>query len=550
MLLALLIAAAGLIGVGVIVLNRTSGALQQDKASTQQLVRLEKTLRAHAYRTGKLICPAHGDGDGAAKTSCTGNNNDGVVPWRTLGLPREDAQDAAGGMISYSVDPDLLAGDFCAGGGTALPGGIRLAPSVATSLFTLVSHGPTGFGAWLPGGRQAANPASAVERENCADSAADTGRVTCADPNPRVINQGPYQSDPAAAGFFDDITLAAKSADYDAVCAASGNSKPRGAQVSFADIIGDAPAGVEGRLNDSDPFIGANGRDAPRVTVGAGDTPVQVKIGVQSGMGSLEASACIFLKTPLALRVAGAGRVLRNYVEFAFRTDETSDGSRGEGLMLAFVPTSRDSGPPRYNDTLPICGGAGKKIGFQTGPSSNFPDSKKFGVEIDTHSNADGRFAAIADPVNNHLAIDRNRVEHQNDAGPKCVATAPGSLSAPPTGCAAHPTSRDWLEAGQTMFHQLRVEVHASGAAILPSECAPGETAILAWLFESGAQCTDNCDDLRANYTNSGRRAAAFVKHCLPVPNDDVRIGLTTGFDRLSSEPVLRYFGTGSYTSP
>ncbi len=261
LLLVLLMAAAGLIGVGVIVLNRTGSALVHGRASSEQLARLEKTLRAHAYRTARLPCPADGDGDGVSRTGCTGNNNDGVVPWRTLGLPREDAQDAFGGMISYSVDPDLLAGDFCAGGATALSGGIRLAPSAATSLFVLVSHGPTGYGAWLPSARQAANPASAAERENCADSAAAASRVSCTDPNPRTINQGPYQPDPAAANFFDDITLAAKSADYDAVCAAAGTRRPR----RFDNIIPALPRpGVDGGRNGGDPFIGSQGRDAPQ----------------------------------------------------------------------------------------------------------------------------------------------------------------------------------------------------------------------------------------------------------------------------------------------
>ncbi len=65
-----------------------------------------------------------------------------------------------------------------------------------------------------------------------------------------------------------------------------------------------------------------------------------------------------------------------------------------------------------------------------------------------------------------------------------------------------------------------------------------------------GSRGAGNCDDLRTTYTNSGRLAAAFIKHCLSVLLNDVRIGLTPGYDRLSSEPVLRNFGTGSYSSP
>ena len=221
-LLALLIAFGGMISLGAFVLSRSAASLQSGKANLEQLAELEKTIRAYVYLNRRLPCPANGDDmTGAAKTTCTGGNNDGVVPWGELGLPKEAIRDPYGRMISYSVDPLLTSGNVCTGSSpvnTALPGSIRINPSAATSLFVLISHGPNGYGGWLPGGRQSANPASSPERENCADSAANNSTVTCADPDPRAVTQGPIQGNPDAPEFFDDTVAAARSEDYTALC--------------------------------------------------------------------------------------------------------------------------------------------------------------------------------------------------------------------------------------------------------------------------------------------------------------------------------------------
>ncbi|MEQ1887777.1 MAG: hypothetical protein ABL951_01200 [Alphaproteobacteria bacterium] len=225
MLLALLIALGGLVSVGALILNRSATSLRSGKANLEQLAELEKSIRAYAYMNHRLPCPANGDdATGAVKATCTGGNNDGVVPWRDLGLTKEAVKDPYGRLISYSVDPGLSAGSVCTGTSpvnSALPGAIRINPSANTSFFVLISHGPNGYGGWLPAGGQSASPASSQERENCTDSAAS---VTCADPDPLAVTQGPYQPDPDAPNYFDDVILAAKSADYTALCAATSTA--------------------------------------------------------------------------------------------------------------------------------------------------------------------------------------------------------------------------------------------------------------------------------------------------------------------------------------
>ena len=264
MLLALLIALGGLIGVGSLILSRSSVNLQSGKANLEQLTEIEKTIRGHAYQYRRLPCPANGDDpSGVAKATCTGSANDGVVPWGTLGLPQEAIRDPYGRLISYSVDPGLVDGKICTGAtpNTPLPGAIRINPTASTTLFALVSHGSNGLGGWLPNYRQSAPPASLLERENCANSAANSANVTCADPDPLVINQGPIQRDPTAPDYFDDSVLAARSEDYTALCAAilpNGEAKDKDKDKD-KDDDDDNKKGNENRNNNGNQNRNNNG---------------------------------------------------------------------------------------------------------------------------------------------------------------------------------------------------------------------------------------------------------------------------------------------------
>lgn len=554
LLLALLIGAAAFIGLGIAILGGADTAQKQQAASAGRLVQLEKRLRLYAYENDRLPCPANPDGDGNPRATCTGGNNAGIIPWKVLGLPRQDAVDDFGRMVTYIIDPALIAGDICAGGVTALAGSLAVVPGGGPRLFSLISHGPTGFGGWLPGGTQMQNPPSAIERANCA-STSISATVNCVDPNTDSVTSGPFNPDITSADFFDDNVLLSNSADYNPVCSGAAPTGVIGAQVSFDDIDGTAAAGVEGRLHNSDPFRGSADElaadadnlntSAPRVTVGSVGIPTTIRLGVPI-TDAPTGSSCIFLKNAFQLRAGPNNKVLRAYMEFAFRFDETTDGSRGEGMTLAFVPRQVDSGPASYRDNNQICGGEAAQLGFQYVSPNNFPDSNKFGVEFDTRQTTSIDAITVSDAPNNHIAIDRNLVTHQDLGGPKCLASAPGTLSSPPTGCTQDttpPTSRDWMELGHTVFHKVRVDVYANGDGVLPADCGPSDVAVLVWLFENGSDCTDGCRDLTANYANTGSPATAMIKHCLPVPHDRVLVGVTAGYTPNSSEPLLRNFG-------
>lgn len=549
LLLVLILGAAAVIGVGIALLGGSDTALRQQSASSERLKQIEKLLRVHTFQNGRLPCPANPDGDGGERATCTGIDNAGIVPWRTLGLTREKSRDDFGRMISYVIDPNLANGDICAGAPAALAGGLGVQPSGGPRLFALISHGPNGFGGWLAAGARMQSPASAAERDNCANVTSSSALEACADPDNGSVTAGPFNADPGSPTLFDDDILLAKSSDYDPVCAALAASGVTGAQISFADIRGTAPAGETGGLHPGDPFRGTadtGTSSAPRVIIGEDGDPTLVRIGDTDDDSG---SSCIFIKNHLSLRQGMTNKVLRAYLQFSFREDggnEEDEAVRGEGIVLAFVPRKVDSGPASYNDALAMCGGSGARMGYQFDTGNNFPDSNKFGVEIDTSFTTSISGDTVSDAPNNHIAINRNQVLHNNAAGPKCVASAPGSLAAPPAGCRPRSSAledRDWLEQGQSKFHQLRVEVYANGRAVLPDDCGLSEVAVLAWIFENGAECTDGCNNLSSNYANTGTPATAMIRHCLPVPHDKVLVGITTGYLDKSSGPVLRNFG-------
>jgi len=176
-----------------------SPVLQGAKATetSARLDVIEKALLLHTIQNGCLPCPA----DGAAGTAagpalpapcgtCTVAAADGVVPWTTLGLSRDDATDGWGNLISYVVDTDLTAADTMDRSGSTYPNDaagdglyVNDASNVATELtsqaaYVLISHGNDGYGARTSSGTAFADvPAGNTAQEGNATKA-------CSDPTP------------------------------------------------------------------------------------------------------------------------------------------------------------------------------------------------------------------------------------------------------------------------------------------------------------------------------------------------------------------------------
>lgn len=123
----------------------------EDKTAQQQLTSQRMQRIAQALQGYWLV---HGCTlpDGAAGNAGTGDAAVGgtTVPWRTLGIAQEDSFDAWGRKLSYKTNTQVRAFEA-----VAEPAG-----------WVLVSHGPTGLGAWLPSGQQMPAPGNADELTN------------------------------------------------------------------------------------------------------------------------------------------------------------------------------------------------------------------------------------------------------------------------------------------------------------------------------------------------------------------------------------------------
>ncbi|MDY0012001.1 MAG: prepilin-type N-terminal cleavage/methylation domain-containing protein [Rhodocyclaceae bacterium] len=169
-----------LLGLGLGALN----ARQQSSATAltkQRQAVLRDALIAYLGGNRRLPCA-----DDDAVTGINGDENCGatfgVVPWRTLGLSRENAEDGWGNLMSYAVFAQAT--PSCPGpgidwknadcfgegksGGITLNDGTAVAPVALASgvIAVIVSHGPNGLGAWTTGGSRNATPLGCEEAHN------------------------------------------------------------------------------------------------------------------------------------------------------------------------------------------------------------------------------------------------------------------------------------------------------------------------------------------------------------------------------------------------
>lgn len=199
---AVLAVMAGLLVVAASTLAIRMARQVEDKTAQQQLTlqrmqRIGQALQAYALVHG---CPLKLP-DGAMGNRNEGDLKEGVgeptgttVPWRTLGIAREDAFDAWGRKISYLGSIGAVK--------------VNVFETIENADWALVSHGPTGLGAWLPSGqRMLPLPVNPDELTN----ANLTGTLQL-----KPENTGQQV---APANFFDDFLLWGSLAVGD--CAAS-----------------------------------------------------------------------------------------------------------------------------------------------------------------------------------------------------------------------------------------------------------------------------------------------------------------------------------------
>jgi type II secretory pathway pseudopilin PulG len=229
--------AAGVLAL--LALTRTSSGVDRSTETTARMERIADALERFASAAERLPCPADPAADtgdavpNAPIATCTFPR--GTVPWRTIGLRRDDAFDAWGWKVSYrvfsgptgltiakgasmvdcdTVEPspagtnpdgtcksthDTTPAQFLAGKGLALN---DFGTVVNDAAYILISHGATGLGGYTTSGTQKTpGPTSAEETANLADG-------------PYVAKAAVTTGDPASATYFDDVLAYRHLADF------------------------------------------------------------------------------------------------------------------------------------------------------------------------------------------------------------------------------------------------------------------------------------------------------------------------------------------------
>ncbi|MEO5617644.1 MAG: hypothetical protein ABIS67_07715 [Candidatus Eisenbacteria bacterium] len=268
----LLVAASAL---AILALSRGTAQIERGTQVSDRFKLLQNALQQYVAANGRLPCPAN-------PTLDTGEENPVVpgavclspgqaVPWKVIGVRMEDTIDPWGGKITYFVYTGA-AGSLTQAGGASMvdcdldeppplkgtgPGGLCNATygtteaeflggkglqvtafgvASANAAYVLVSHGPSGLGAFTTGGQQKAMPVSADEVANLNA----TGPFVA-----KAVSQGVGPED---AAHFDDLLAFA----------------------SVGDLVRQAGRGAR---NWPDPILSSTTFDSPTLTAALGSAP-------------------------------------------------------------------------------------------------------------------------------------------------------------------------------------------------------------------------------------------------------------------------------------
>lgn len=243
-------------------LRRLSGQANQTSNTGTHLAAVSKALVSFAQLNGRLPCPANAAlatdlGQAATVTAQNRcqipNGGSGVVPWATLGISQEMSFDGWGRKISYKVAqnhgatagfvglgqlnmtncslaqnnggstvatpcPTVNVGmGIAAGSGQALDSNLRPGLVVNDGItnftqlaFVLISHGPTGYGAWTGAGgsRMTMPPGGSPESAN-----AQNYPLVAVPPVFNNPEQSAMSIPPTSNTHFDDVVVSMTIAD-------------------------------------------------------------------------------------------------------------------------------------------------------------------------------------------------------------------------------------------------------------------------------------------------------------------------------------------------
>jgi hypothetical protein len=381
----LLLAAAAVFGSSLVLsLTERKGSLLGG-----QLLRLnaiDKALAAFVAENGRLPCPAnptnpsnhlnYGIANDGTPVGAGGACSfpTGVVPWKTLGLPPADTRDNWGYQISYRVydgqyglvQPDgmnavecdatnAFTGGMAEGATTESPPnayglcindqhtlltsflsyggnqkGLTVSDTAAAIVasdvaYVLISHGPTGRGAYSPSGSRRPIPS---------DGAADLPNVSA---KPIQFLKAPNSDssvDVDAAGFFDDVVFYARIGDVLKAAKRSARDWPDTLFTSST-----TSSMTTASLNPTYPHLMTTGTNV----TGQAFTANADGSSVTGGTGVGAFSACLWWPNRLTLVAPAIRRRLNVYLEFA-AADNASDPVAG--FTAAFLSGTDPLGAP------------------------------------------------------------------------------------------------------------------------------------------------------------------------------------------------------------
>lgn len=538
--------------------NKAAELAARQTRTMAEMQRVVDALVAYASATGRLPCPARGAAlDGREQTCANATQSVGVVPWTTLGLQQEDANDKWGRTISYrvmtvpgqSITPD-------AGVTPTTPTDIAVCRSgtctdrVDNLAFVLVSGGPNGAGSFL-GSQPYGAAAGLRERDNLsAPSGNAAGPTRYYDMAANVVRAADGTIDASDPATFDDVVAWMTLADLIKIAGFGGNSERE--EIPAQTFSKDHMDAFGTNYADS----GANKQQPVNVVNDQGEDNNEINIDFNPNGNAPGYRACYWYTTDLRLK----GSTARFYFEFATARD-LSGTAYGHGFVFAMpwgrMPTTYTNGSNRNNE----CGGGDMFLGFAD-PKSNggatkteLPSGPRLGVEVDLHHSIavtrknQAAPEDIVDPFTagnytsgyNHIAILSQNNDHTGTTsadGPRCSLTFPQQADrgngtdynatpgygAPGQACAYDAANRTWLEDGETQWHKMRVEVHAEAdngcgtgtthpddpLRVIRSGSSPaGFVRVDVWHWEPTEDCAANCQIVKQDYKDVQATAAA-----------------------------------------
>jgi hypothetical protein len=372
------------LGVLALVLGRgyfdKGASLGQRAATDASLKTTADALTAFAVLNRRLPCPANGsltkdhpdNGVEAVASPTTCTHEDGVVPWATLGIRRQDTADAWGGKLSYRVYAPAYAGDgftrtggvdatncntesavggptevvFNCGGGSHDDHPVHFFRASADALkkrglvlndkgatveglaFILISHGASGRGAFQSEtGARAEAPKSTAEIRNT-QGILPTPAARVWD-SPFAVNlHSPAGTSPDDTAHFDDIMLGVAAADLVAKARLGARPWPVSGitQAILTSLVPSPAPNVTYDLGQTTLTMGRVTITASSTAPGTQNVALRVRdgtagLGVVGAGGSSGASISSTNSESLSIR-AGEGSLFEK-VDFAFNEFQT-----------------------------------------------------------------------------------------------------------------------------------------------------------------------------------------------------------------------------------